>query len=230
VTVSADESPADSSGPPPFRIWHIFLATAVTALILTAQRVLEASKEVGATSGLAIAWTILELVTTGLAVAFVGIGVFCRRAGWSFLQQPGHWLLLLTPLTLLNTSLWHFYYLNGNSWWILTLLLPIPGTATLILPLVAAWKWFGSVWWRIFFLAEAVCSVVPFITPFSSNARLIYGLICSVSLLALIASATSRDLQRSSRRGDWLHWSGVALAAFNLAKGLAIYLFTAIGA
>jgi hypothetical protein len=228
VTVSADESPADSSGPPPFRIWHIFLATAVTALILTAQRVLEASKEVGATSGLAIAWTILELVTTGLAVTFVGIGAFCRRAGWSFLQQPGHWLLLLTPLTLLNTSLWHFYYLNGNSWWILTLLLPIPGTATLILPLVAAWKWFGSVWWRIFFLMQVVFNLIPHILPRSAEIRLVYGCIYFFVLMALITQAAFSDVQRSRRR-DWLHWVGVAITTFNLTKGLAIYALTALG-
>jgi hypothetical protein len=230
VTVSADESPADLSGPPPFRIWHIFLATAVTALMLTAQRVLEASNEVGVISGLAIPWTILELVTTGIAVTFVGVGVCWRRAGWSFLQQPGHWLLILTPLTLLNTSLWYFYHLNGNAWWILNFLLPIPGMARLILPLVAAWKGFGSVWWRIFFLAEAVLSVLPFITPLSSDTRLIYGFIYYVSLLALIALATFFDLQRSTRRGDWLHWCGVALAAFNLAKGLVIFALTAFGA
>jgi hypothetical protein len=224
-----DERPGELPGPPPLRLSHIFLITAVIAVMLTAHRTLVASNEVGSLSALASVWTILDFVTSGMALTLTGLGIFWRRPGWSLFQQPGHWLLALTPLSLLLNSLWNSYYLNGDAWWILTFLLPIPGTAELILLLAAAWKGFGSIWWRIFFSAQVVFNSIPFITPLSADNRLVYGFVYFVTLLTAIALATLIDI-RTSRRRDWLQWAGVAITAFNLMKGLAIYALTAIGA
>ena len=227
ATASNEDQPlVELAAPPPLRLSHIFLVTAVTALLLTAHRTLVASNELGPANGTTGAWTIFHLVSNGVAISLVGLGVFCGRPGWSFFQQPGHWLLALEALPILQNALWNLYYLNGSPWWMLTFLLPIPGTAELILRFAAAWKGFGSPWWRIFFLALVVLEVIPFVAPLSGG-RLAYGFFYFATLLAVIALAAFSDLRMSHQR-DWMHWAGVAIAVLGLIVGESTFVSYAL--
>lgn len=81
-----------------FRLWHLFLLMAVTAVVLTITAPNQISLPgLSADSPLYLAFTGLGVVgsiVTAAAITAAGLGLYWRKHGQQFLEQPGHWLLL----------------------------------------------------------------------------------------------------------------------------------------
>ncbi|MGE3240585.1 MAG: hypothetical protein AB7G28_02055 [Pirellulales bacterium] len=98
----ADETPVDGPHSKPeqlrFRLWHLFLLMAVMAIVLTITApnqfprpgLSDDSPLHLVFSGLVVFGSIL----TAAALTAAGLGLYGRRHGQRFLDQPGHWLVL----------------------------------------------------------------------------------------------------------------------------------------
>jgi len=80
--------------PPPLRIHHIMVATAVVAVLLSISQFLRQSNTLGLSTFVASGQGILMTISAGLAATLTGFGFVWRRHGHSYFDQPGHWLLL----------------------------------------------------------------------------------------------------------------------------------------
>ena len=84
--------------PPPLRIHHIMVATAVVAVLLSISQSLRQSNTLGLSAFVASGQGILMTITAGLAATVTGFGFVWRRHGHSYFNQPGHWLLVIKSL------------------------------------------------------------------------------------------------------------------------------------
>jgi len=222
AVVSHSEVPAGATVPPPLRLWHILLLTAVAAVVITARRVVIVSNELPTFEEFTASWVIRDLVTSSAALTLAGLGLSWRRPGWSFLQQPGHWLLAFESVPVFRNAVWDLYWINGSPSWMVTFLIPIPDAVALLLLIVAAWKGFDSRWWRAFFLAQITLVFVPLLVSSYVQVALYLG-----SLLPLLCLASLSDV-RTNRRRDWLSWAGVAITMLNLATGVMLWALWAV--
>jgi hypothetical protein len=190
--------------------------------VITARRVVIVSNELPTFEKFTAGWEIRDLVTSSVALTLAGLGLSWRRPGWSFFQQPGHWLLVIQTTVLFNTAVWDLYWINGRPSWMVTFLIPIPFTVKVVLLIGATWKGFDSRWWRAFFLAQITLDFVPLLVSSYVQVALYLG-----SLLPLLCLASLGDL-RTNRRRDWLSWAGVAITMTDLATGVVLWALWAV--
>jgi hypothetical protein len=84
--------------PPPLRVHHILVATAVVAVLLSLHHMLRQHDVGGMSKFLASVQGIVLTIMTGIAATVVAFGIAWRCLGHSFFDQPGHWLLLTQSL------------------------------------------------------------------------------------------------------------------------------------
>jgi len=102
VTDDTISSTALASSEPPeqphFRLQHMFVLTAVMAVMLALQSPQTEFPEQFQISPLyrhfLMAWGIVVAILNALAITVAGYGLYWRKRGGRFLEEPGHWLLL----------------------------------------------------------------------------------------------------------------------------------------
>lgn len=81
-----------------FRLWHLFLLMAVMAVVLTITAPHQISSPgLSNDSQLRVVFTSLSVVGSifsAAAITAAGLGLYWRKHGQRFLDQPGHWLLV----------------------------------------------------------------------------------------------------------------------------------------
>src|SRR5262245_40891832 len=92
---SVDET-VSPPGPPPLRIHHFLVATAVAALLLTLAKLLVSDETMALTGYFTSGPGIVSILLGGIELTLIGFGIAWRRQGRRFFDQPGHWLLLFT--------------------------------------------------------------------------------------------------------------------------------------
>jgi hypothetical protein len=98
----ANDIPVEASHAAPerlrFRLWHLFLLMAVMAVILTSTAPNQISSPLLPNdSPQRLVFTGLGVVgsiVTAAAITAAGLGLYGRKHGQQFLDQPGHWLLV----------------------------------------------------------------------------------------------------------------------------------------
>src|SRR5205085_3855199 len=157
-TSAQPDSPSARRGSPPLRIHHILIATAAVAVLLAISRI-----AIAPTSGLAV----LYLISGGVAWTIVGLGIAWRRAGHSFFQHPGHWMLMTFAISTTSSFVRRFNYAiwqsTGHLFGLFFVFGWISSCVLLACDFVAAWKRFGSSWWRYYFIARGAWLIAPFV-------------------------------------------------------------------
>jgi hypothetical protein len=204
--------------PPPLRIHHIMVATAVVALLLAISHSLRQSNAYGFANVAASGQGIIMAIVSGLAVTLVGLGIVWRRRGYSFFDQPSHWLLLAQSLTA------GFFIMAGV---VTAARLPdghvvsaavFSGFIVLINALViglnlwAASKIADSIPWTLIFLIDGLLVLSIFGMAWLGLGGLVPVVVwgapsLTLTLLLLAAWGDRRD----HIRRDWPHWFGVCL-------------------
>jgi hypothetical protein len=208
-------------GPPPLRIHHFFIVTAVSAVVLALNR---AMIQIGALDGgnfFSSGNGMLAATLSGVAVALVGLALIWRLRGRVMFQSPGHWMLL-------GALFFPFLFLLLLAAWLLSdspdmSYTPIPLTVYSIvlfigwpvLNFIAAWKGFDSRWWRWYFLLNGAMYFAIMLLPGLGQFLSIVMGAFQIGMLFLIAAAVKSDL-RNSRNRDWVHWVGVGMVALQL--------------
>lgn len=96
------ETPTDASiaasERPRFRLQHLFVLTAVMAVMLGISAPLHNNRFDNRVSGTlqftTTGWGIVHSMLSAAAITAAGYGLYWRRQGQPFLDQPGHWLLV----------------------------------------------------------------------------------------------------------------------------------------
>jgi hypothetical protein len=130
VDVLAPENRDPQSERPNFRLQHLFVLTAVIAVMLTVSAPLHVFpagvelpqffRHVLTCAG--ISYSILSAI----AITAAGYGLYWRKRGAPFLDQPGHWLLLETAITGLVGLVQQLFLRLGNAWFGINLYAPNP--------------------------------------------------------------------------------------------------------
>ena len=204
--------------PPPLRIHHIMVATAVIAVLLSISQFLRQSNTLGLSAFVASGQGILMTITAGLAATVTGFGFVWRRHGHSYFNQPGHWLLVAQSLMVsvfLLAALISAMRLPDNH--------AVTSAATSVffvllnvvligLNLWAAAKIADSIPWKLLFLVDGLMVVGMFGIAWLVSTDLVpvvlWGAPLATFLLLLLAAWGDR---RDHIRRDWPHWLGVGL-------------------
>jgi hypothetical protein len=212
--------------PPPLRIHHIMVATAVVAALLSVNYTLRQSNSQGLSSFASSGFGNVLAITTGIAATLVGFGFAWRRAGFSFLDLPGHWLLLVQSLPI------GFFAMMGA---IGALQLPDNHALTRVatgvvfgsfhllnigLNLWAARRIADSIPWTLIFLIDGLRFVALFgIVWLGFHALLWIAVGGALATLILLLLACWGD-HRDHIHRDWPQWLGVALRIVPIVQAL----------
>jgi hypothetical protein len=227
--------------PPPLRIHHIMVATAVIAVLLSINHSLRQTNSFGLSSFATSGRGITMAITAGLAATIVGFGFAWRRSGYSFFDQPGNWLLLSHSLTIgffmMAAAICAFQLPDSHiatsiPFGAFYFLLIVLGIA---LNLWAAWRIADSIPWKFIFLVDGLTVICLFGVIWLGFRGLvpivIWGAPIAVLLLLLLASWADR---RDHVRRDWPHWLGVCLRSIPILQTLGqpiwVWAATAVNA
>jgi len=225
--MAASESIAEARdawpGPPPLRIHHILVATAVTAVLLSASGALRQYDEFGVGQYLTTGPGIFTTISTGLAATLVGYGFAWRSSGRRFFHQPGHWLLLelammvgMFVLAALDAVVRMAGGGNASVWLPATLFFLLLQLMFVAICLLAAWKAADTFAWRLLFLFEAAFILFTVLWPVLIGINYYFSgyYIVSVAIFFVMIWAALSDW-RSRRQRDWPPWVGVVLRLGN---------------
>jgi hypothetical protein len=203
--------------PPPLRIHHIMVATAVIAVLLSITHSLRQTNSFGLSSFATSVQAITMAISAGLAATLVGFGFAWRRRGYLFFDQPGHWLLLTQALMICffvmaaAISVIRLPYNQGTSA-VMGLLFVLINVANIGLNLWAARRIADSIPWSLIFLIDGLTVVFLFGALWLGFPGLffivIWGAPLATVVLLLLAAWSDR---RDHIRRDWPHWLGVCL-------------------
>jgi hypothetical protein len=157
-------------------------------------------------------------ITAGLAATFTGFGFVWRRHGYSYFNQPGHWLLVAQSLMIsvfLMAALIHAMRLPDND----AVISAATGVFVVLLNVVviglnlwAAKKIADSIPWTLIFLIDGFTVVgifgIAWLVSPDFVPVVIWGAPVATFLLLLLAAWGDR---RDHIRRDWPHWLGVCL-------------------
>lgn len=233
----AREEPLDPRLPP-FRIHHILVWTACSAVFLSMQqgwfaKIATLSEYVDLRSPMILFQSAFGAIVLGGYWMICLMGVAWRRQAIAFPSQPGHWLAVfngilyvssLLPMSigfLLMDESW-----NHPTWWLFTsTAIPLVVILCLIYMLVRAAALFGSSWkttlivlaigLSLDFLAMLVMSMY-WLFPLSSTIDSTEEVISTLSRLfgygahVCVGLAAWRDWRRDIAR-HWAHWIAVTI-------------------
>jgi hypothetical protein len=222
------ESPPARPAPPPLRIHHILVATAVVAVTLSFQKWLLPVGGLEPVTAFDGADRIWRTISTSLAFTVVGFAIAWRRAGYPFLRFPGHWLLLielmpsLVFIPFICYSLMRFTYMTTPIFpmWPFHIYFASTFLGLIGLTIVAAWIGADSRWWRLYFVFQGCVYVAIPLAALVGMAALHAVGVHSTALLALLFSAIIAD-NHDCRPRDWPHWLGVSLICITIVMTIA---------
>jgi hypothetical protein len=234
------EQPLERFGPPPLRLHHFFVATAVIALLLSVNTWLRDNDTRSFSGFMMSGQGVVYTIVTGLALTLVLYGAAWRREGRAFFDLPGHWLLVQQALA----ALVFIAFAVGNvlsgftadrpMMWVMPFYFLFMNVFMICVCLYAAKKIADTLAWRLLFVADALrivaALVIPIMIQFTSMRQFTFvlGAMELVTFAILIIAAVGD--RRAGRQRDWPHWVGVWLrlareAFFLVFSFFASFLF-----
>ena len=221
------DTPTD---PPPLRIHHILVATAVTAVFLSFARSLQQPEIGGLFAFISSGMGVMYAVSSSLALTALGLGLYWRRRGIAFFHQPGHWLLISHAFGVWVVVLAAVFLvmrpagqsaLAADFFGLFFLALNLAMTC---IDLIAAWRVGDTRWWRLLFIFKGLMVIGVFalsMLVFSLGSLQMFALAhvgVQLFLFFLLVGAATND-RRARRKRDWPHWLGVflSLAVYTVA-------------
>jgi tetratricopeptide (TPR) repeat protein len=222
--------------PPRLRLWHLFLWTAASGLMLAAQRGLGLGDQTGhhlgwAEQTLLVASAMIE----GAALAGLAAGIFERLRRRTFPVEPGEWLLVGCGIGVavdLAAKIVVRLVVPGAG--------PMEAAVFAFIPSAVAsigvygrafYRSTGELEWGPLFSTAAFslsCVLVAALLPMSLLPLLVAVVILSVVgagyALLIYPNAILQDVLRRRPRG-WFHWTGVVLLPLHAGAYLAGLLF-----
>ena len=216
-SLDSKEPSVDRTNAPPLRIHHILIVTAVAAVLLSIDQLLQKDQFFGLRELVNSRWGAIFAISTAISLTLVVLGFTWARRGYAFLSMPGHWLLLEQAVgviffaALAAMVLAHAMGAKDSERVIMSIYGLGIQFGLVAINFIAAWKTRDSVWWRIYFLVRASLMLFSFIAQimFPASMQLWFGTVMWLPILTIVAAMTSDVVGR--RRRDWLHWTGVAI-------------------
>ena len=207
----AGEMPVIRTGPPPLRIHHLLIWTALTAAIISGCMTFDRWFRNGPAieNPVIVAGLVLGAAVIAGALTIVGSGFYWRRCGFAFPQAPGDWLL-----TVLAASIASFcsivalflaiaFTFGDDDWFVAYYL--IVGVLALLGWICVHWivikRCADSALWRATFWALLF-------SPFAAVLIQRIGPVV-IAVIACILWAAWSDWRKHIER-SWTHWCGVA--------------------
>jgi hypothetical protein len=217
-------APTVRPGPPPLRIHHFLVVTAVAAVLLSVVAGLRRNETAAMIGFFQSGFSVVYTLTTSLAITLVLYGIWWRLEGRAFFDQPGHWLLVERSLAIMTIVLASVVALGDwaehvlISMWTLIMSLILSGVN-----LWAAFRVADTWWWRFVFLFGSVMVVVmPWLPGFVAVTTIPAVMVGNSAIaVILLLSAAAAD-QVASRPRDWPHWVGVFLRVAISIGGLLL--------
>lgn len=213
VASAQSKSSQRTSNPPPLRIHHLLIWTALTAAIISGCMTFDrwfrngpAIENPVIIAGLVL----LAAVVTGV-LTVVGSGIYWRRSGYVFPYAPGDWLLTIIAASVVSfcgtfALFLAIFFTFGDDDWFAAYYLIVGGLA------VVGWHrvyWIGirryadSAIWRATFW-------VLMISPLAAILIQRIGPV-AIAIIACVLWAAWSDWRKRVER-SWTHWCGVAAA------------------
>ena len=231
VGMAADSPPR--LGPPPLRIHHLLVATAVSAGFLAVAHALAEDGDEGFGSFFRSGFGVVHCLQVSIAVTTFGYLLAWRAQGRLRLDQPGHWLLIHGVLNVGVYVLGVAMILSPNGDFVF-FVYSVYSISLLAVNLAvyayAAWKVADTRGWRLFFVAEVAIGLFFAVVTFAAidpEGSWITSLVTPTMLL-LLAAAVIGD-RRSKRRRDWPHWVGVGSMVVSFVSYFAMQLLRWMG-
>ena len=224
-----------NQNPSSFKLTHLFLITAVFAMVAgmhgcELQLYKVGTKSQGADAvGLDFEQGIL--ITCAAIIqgcAFVGGLFLAFNYLWHkrTLRHPGHWFLAIAAIfqlfdrCLIMTATYHIAYFDLNSsqyiqvyFWTSAVIQLLVSAAWITITVFVA-KRFGKMWWLTFGLFTAL-NLEFVVSQFVLQLDDYYFDFTRIVLLMAIIGSIGQDVRQGEAR-DWLHWFGVLFTMFEL--------------
>jgi hypothetical protein len=223
---------AGQAGPPPLRIHHLLVMTAIAAVLLSVNELLRRDDVMGTaqfiTSGIGVVYT----NATAIALTLVVFGVSWRFDGRAFFDLPGHWLLVKQSLSvgifiaIVATGSLRALGLDDLENAPMYAYIVFANVGMIGVSIWVAWKVADSFAWRLWFILYGL--EMPAIWLFASMGQLseTHIRLMPVILLIVLMLAGIGD-KAASRVRDWPHWLAVGMQAVLLASAIVNWLWSA---
>jgi hypothetical protein len=205
--------PVLRTGPPPLRIHHFLIWTALTAAIISGCMTFDRWARNGPAieNQVIIAGLVLGAAVITGALTVVGSGIYWRRHGFVFPQSPGDWLLTVLAASVASfcgvfALFFAIFFTFGDDDWFPAYYL-IVGALALVgwirLHWIAIKRYADTAMWRTAFW-------MLMLSPFAAGLIQRIGAV-AIAVIACVLWAAWSDWRKHIAR-SWTHWCGVAAA------------------
>jgi hypothetical protein len=219
-------------GPPPLRIHHLLVMTAIAAGLLSVNELLRRDDVMGTaqfiTSGIGVVYT----NATAIALTLVVFGAWWRFDGRAFFDLPGHWLLVKQSLfvgifiAIAATGSLRVLGLDDLENVPMYAFIVFANVGVIGVSIWVAWKVADSMAWRLWFILYGLEMPANWLFAILGQLSQTHIRLMPVILLILLVLAAIGD-KAASRVRDWPHWLAVGMQAVLLASAIVNWLWSA---